>query len=111
MKKQNTFFYFIKAGKFSISDIELTAKSKKTFDIKFHDLANNSELLDLFHLYYIPGGHGVYYDYKSRAKWFCGYISYFTQSPEMREKAMTNPIVRINAIDENLYNKILLLKL
>lgn len=98
------FFYFTsKEDDFIIGDLSQISASNRTFDVKFSDLANNEKLLNLLNLYYIQGNFGVTYTHQSRFEWFCGYISAFvpSQSEEMREKLITDPVVRILILTED----------
>jgi len=105
---QDKFFYFIKQGRYIISDIECCAESEKTFDIKLFDLANNKDLLGLLNLVYMFGSYGVTYTPFSRALWFCGYLCAFNQSNSevKNEKAITNPTVRLFIEDGELLNQV-----
>jgi hypothetical protein len=102
------FFYFISEQKYLICDPEFCAKSERTFDMSFFDLANNEVLLNKLLLYYIEGNYGVKYTYKSRAEWFAGYISAFNpdNKGEMYEKLLTNPTIRLMVEDEKLLGQV-----
>lgn len=105
MKKQN-FFYFVSDKRYLISDIDFCAKSDRTFDLPFFDIANNAKLLNELRLYYIEGNYGVKYTYNSRGRWFSGYISSFCHTEGMRKKCIKNPTVRLLVMDEELLKKI-----
>jgi hypothetical protein len=100
------FFYFISKQKYLICDPEFCAKSKRTFDMSFFDLANNEVLLNKLLLYYIEGNYGVKYTYKSRAEWFSGYINAFGKTEGMHEKMLTNPTIRLLVEDEKLFEQV-----
>jgi len=100
MKKEKDFFYFISQGKFLICDLDCCAKSSRTIDMPFFELANNEKLLDKLHLYFMQGNYGVRYTYESRAKWFAGYLSAFGNDNLQYEKSIKNPNVRLLIEDE-----------
>lgn len=104
------YFYHISQGKYLICDTELCEQTNRTFDIHFNDLANHERLLNLLCLYYIQGNYGTNYTHKSRAKWFGGYLTAFcndnVKSEKMREKLLTNPVVRLLVEDKKLFKEI-----
>lgn len=107
MSNPKHFFYFIKKGKYSICDFEYCAKSERTIDISFYDLANHEELLGKLNLYYMKGNYGIRYTYKTRAEWFAGYLAAFYSSNRgQREKSLTNPTVRILIEDNKLLEQV-----
>ena len=107
--KDNSCHYFVSPGRYTISDLDFCSKSKQTIDMNLYDIANNSDLLNLLHLFYMQGNYGATYTYKSRAEWFCGYLSAFKRGDKadrFYNKALTNPIVRLLVEDENLFEKV-----
>lgn len=101
------FFYFVSSGKYTLCDVDACAKSERTIDINFFDLANNEALLRKLSLYYIQGNYGVTYTYKSRGEWFAGYIGSFTiDKGERIDKLKGNPIIRIIVEDKELLSDI-----
>lgn len=95
--------YFNTNGKFFICDLEICAKSDRTFDMPFYDLANNEKLLNELHLYYMLGNYGVRYTYDSRAKWFCGYLAaFYPDDKGQYEKTLANPTIRLLIVDKML---------
>ncbi len=107
--KDNSFHYFVSQGYFCISDLDFCGNSERTIDINLYDIANNSDLLNLLHLFYMQGNYGATYTYTSRAEWFCGYLVAFKRGDQAKtfyNKALTNPIVRLLVEDENLFEKV-----
>jgi hypothetical protein len=108
--KNNEFFYFIHKDKYVLSDTTMCSKSERTIDLQFHDIANNESLLNLLNLWYLQGDYLTNYTPEYRSKWFCNYMSAFTndrnESTARYEKLLTNPIVRLLVIDEELFNNI-----
>lgn len=109
-KNKKTFFYFISKGQYTICDVDFCSPSERTFDISFFDLANNEKLVNKLKLIYI---HGIFLNivtYESRAKFFSGYLSAFSNDREKEkakyEKLITNPMVRVLVEDEELFNQI-----
>ena len=101
------FIYYTQADKYVIGDVNAISESKRTFDIAFYALANNSDLLDKLHLYYMQGNYGVRYTYESRAEWFCGYLGALSQLQSTEyKKLMSNPMIRILILDNKLLNEI-----
>jgi len=97
MKNEESYFY-LTGTRMTIGDLPYIAKSPDTFDIRVFDLANCEPLLDLLNLYYMRGNYGVSYTYKTRAEWFCGYLSSFMdrgEKCERYEKLLTNPVIRV----------------
>lgn len=82
-------------GSYILCDVDACAKSKRTRDIPFFDLANDEYLLNKLELHYLVGNVGLEYNYESRGKWFAGYISSFSKatgnSNAILEKLKTNP--------------------
>ena len=106
--EKDTFYHVSK--EYTISDPGFCQKSERTFDIKFFDLANIRILLDKLQLMYIYGSYGSDYTVESRAKWFSGYLSAFSNKPKERDfrykKCLTNPTVRILIVDKDLLEKV-----
>ncbi len=109
-KKEDDFFYYTDANRFTIADTSALITSERTFDMPLHDLANNSKLLDRLHLMYLIGNYAVTYTFRSRARSFCNYIATFKDNNDvMYEKMLTNPVVRILILDESLLKEVKLL--
>jgi hypothetical protein len=105
-----SFYYYNVTGKYCICDLEFCSKSERTFDVHLFDIANNERLLNIFHLHYMHGTFGVSYNYTSRAKWFCGYLSSFKRGIDgtlQYKKSLTNPIVRILIEDTSILGNVL----
>lgn len=103
--------YFISRDKYIIADVECCAKSERSFDMPFYDLANNAKLLNQLRLYYMQGNFGVRYTYESRAEWFCGYLAAFSMEDNERydshyNKLLTNPTIRLLITDDELLERI-----
>lgn len=110
MNTENS-IYFVSLCQYSICDLECCAKSERTFDMSFYDLANNEKLLSQLNLYYMGGGFGVSYTYESRAKWFCAYLAAFSMEDGERhdshyKKLLTNPTIRLLITNEELLERI-----
>ncbi len=93
-------FYIILEDRYLICDIDMCAKSKKTFDIKIKDLAIDEPLLRLLNL--------VYIDHLNHTGWFEGYLAAFNneKSTERWNYLKTNPTVRILVTDKELLKEV-----
>lgn len=83
--------YLILKGKFIFADPAHIRASERTFDIRFNDLAENRALLNKLNLSSMYIGSG------KEAEYFATYFAAFHEkSPGMiREKLLTNPVIRI----------------
>lgn len=97
------FFYFIKGREYLICDSEFCAKSDRTFDMSFLDLANNEALLGKLNLFYMKGMTNNH-----TMEHFANYLSAFYQdsNDDRREKMLTNPTIRLLVEDEKLLEQV-----
>jgi hypothetical protein len=97
-KKDEGFFYIIEQGSFLICDLDMCAKSYRTFDIKFFDLVKNKKLLNSLDIYI----HDDIKDFTFIANLVIDQILR-VYSPEKKRKLLTNPTIRILAEKEEIY--------
>jgi hypothetical protein len=102
------FFYFIKGREYLICDSEFCAKSDRTFDMSFLDLANNEALLGKLKLFYMNGTPFDQPTKEHRMKAFASYISAFNPDNEgvKYEKLLTNPTIRLLVEDDKLLEQV-----
>lgn len=109
-KKEDDFFYYTDANRFTIADTSALITSGRTFDMPFFDLANSSKLLNLFNLIDFSYIYGKSNPIQKNARSFCNYISAFKHEDQaIYDKLITNPVVRILILDESLLEKVKLL--
>ena len=105
MKK--SFIYYTVKQKYLISDLDFCAPSERTIDIPFNTLATNEELLDKLNLV------SNFTDKPDGAKWFASYLAAMDspKSSELYNKLLTNPMIRLLLIDDELLKSIKTIKL
>jgi hypothetical protein len=105
---KRNFIYYTENKRYLISDLDFCARSERTIDLPFNTLATNEELLDKLNLV------SNFTDKPNGAKWFASYIAAFEnpkKDSEIYNKLLTNPMIRLLLIDEELFKSIQTIKL
>ena len=101
METTKNFCYLTFADEYSVWDLNGIEKSERTIDINFNLIATNEKLLDLLKL------ESLYCNRTNAVNFFCCYLSEFGKdNNEKYSKLITNPILRILVVNEELLNEI-----
>lgn len=97
-------YFYIEQGEFIICGKEALGVGERIIELDFFQLANDSDLLSLLHLFYIYNAYGKVWTYESRGEWFAGYITSFN-TKEIEDTfgfLRTNPRIKILFENENI---------
>jgi hypothetical protein len=95
------FCYLAFDSEYSIWDLSEVDKSDRTIDINVNELAVNEKLLDLLKL------ESLYSNRPNAVNFFCCYLSAFGKdNSEKYDKLITNSILRILVVNEELLKEI-----
>lgn len=102
---KNPVIYFAggdKGATYLLGNLDFCAKSERTFDLKFNDLARNKRLIDLMGLV------SMYADARDGVRWFASYLSAFdpTTKGSTYPALLNNPPVRILATSDEFHTEL-----